>query len=95
METEGHHDHGRERWTINYAELPGESPRKDRNQDPYLTQFRLLRHEQRALFRKIALLNLVFLLAVIACLWLGGRWVLSKYPPPDSLDITPTFKLTH
>jgi hypothetical protein len=91
MSAEGNQDYGRERWTINYAELPGESPRKNRDQDPYLNQFRLLRQQQRDLFRKIALLNLLFLLAVIACVWLGGRWVLAKYPPPDSIETPPNF----
>ena len=72
---------------MNYADLPVGSHRKAEESDPYLAQLRLIYQEQKALVSKTALLNLLLLLAMVCCLWGGARWLLSKYPPPDSPEI--------
>ena len=95
MSTYGlHHSRHRHRHrsfrTINYAELPDGIRPAAEESDPYLEQLHILRQEQRSLVKQTALLNLFFLLSVIACLWFGAKWVFSKYPPPDSPEISPT-----
>jgi hypothetical protein len=89
-----HHSRHRHRHksfrNVNYEELPEGSRPKAQESDPYLEQLDLLRQEQRSLLKQTALLNLLFLLSVIACLWFGAMWVFSKYPPPESPDISPT-----
>ena len=90
------HRHWHKRFgTINYADLPVGSQRKADEPDPYLEQLHLIRHEQRSLVKQTAMLNLLFLIFVIACLWFGAMWVFSKYPPPDTPDISPTVTFQH
>src|ERR1039458_5614935 len=95
-----HSRHGHRHWhkrfhMINYAELPVGSQHKADAPDPYLAQLHLLYEQQRSLLVKTALLNLLFLLSVIACLWIGATWMLAKYPAPDSPEISPTVTFQH
>jgi hypothetical protein len=81
------HRHHRQRCTsyrnVNYEELNVGNRREAEEQNPYAEHFRAIEEEHRSLFKKIALLNLSLLVAVIICLWLASRWVLLTYPPPD------------
>jgi hypothetical protein len=87
------HGHRHWHWRINYADLNVGSRPQAEEPDPAFEQFRMLQRHQRSLVTKTIVINLLSILAAVACVWLGGRWILSQYPPPD--ETAPAVRFGH